>query len=269
MKKPSSSVIAIGGALVIGVIATILASVSLGPTQSSAPKELKVAQAATMIEAGKKITPENLKLITLPLEQFPQGAILDLAGLANRTTKVAINPDQIILESMLVPASNGAFLSGDIPYGRRAFTISINEVSGVGGFASPGNYVDVLLSARDSLGQPISKIVVKHVRVMAVAQVRATDDANPRLGSTITLEVSPQEAQELDVARSLGTLSLVLRNRDDQSDIRSDVASKNDLMLSPNYNDQKTIEVIRGNMSGSGPDNAPPSLPSFPSFPGR
>lgn len=261
MKKSNSTRIAIAGAFIIGLIATILASFSFAPSPEPAPREIKAAQAATALEPGKKITIENLKVLTIPLEKFPQGAILDVGSLVGRVPKVAIAPDQIIVESMLIPAASSAYLSSDIPFGKRAFTIGINEISGVGGFASPGNYVDVLLSARDSLGQPISKIVVKHVRVMAVAQARSVDDSNPKVGSTITLEVSPQEAQELDVARSLGSLSLVLRNREDQSDIKSDVARTNDLMLSPNYTEQKTIEVIRGNMSASGSESAPPSIP--------
>ena len=154
------------------------------------------------------------------------------------------------MEAMLVPIATSDDLSNDIPLGKRAFTIGINEISGVGGFASPGNYVDVIVSAKDAAGMPVSKTVVERVKVMAVAQARSIIDPSPKVGTNVTLEVTPEEAQKLDVARSLGTLSLALRNRADKSNYDGAAASKNDLVLQPNvYNDAASVEIIRGNLT--------------------
>jgi len=88
--------------------------------------------------------------------------------------------------------------------------------------------------------------VVENVRVMAVAQSRSITDLSPKVGTTVTLEVTPEQAQKLDVARSLGTLSLTLRNRADKTSYAGAAASKNDLALTPNvYNDSASIEIIR------------------------
>lgn len=252
----NSTAVALVGAAFAGILAVLLATCSFTPNETK--QEFSIVQSVTIIEAGQNISPGDFKAIVWPKEQIPAGAILNAASLNGRVAKVKINPDQIILESMLVSNVSGPNLSSDIPSGKRAFTIGINEISGVGGFASPGNYVDVMLSTKDSAGQPISKIVVKRVRVMAVAQARSYEDNNPKLGSTITLEVTPQEAQILDVSRYLGSLSLVLRNRQDDRDPNNALSSKSDLMLSPNISsDSGSVEIIRGNMTGAGYDPSP------------
>ena len=259
--KLNSTMIALGGAAFAGILAVVLATCSFTPSDDK--QEFKIAQAATILEAGQNIAPADVKTVVWPKDKIPNGAILDAASLTGRVVKTKINPDQVILESMLVSNVSGPNLSSDIPAGKRAFTIGINEISGVGGFASPGNYVDVMLSTKDAAGQPISKIVVKRVRVMAVAQARSYEDNNPKLGSTITLEVTPQEAQILDVSRYLGSLSLVLRNRQDDKDPNNALSSKSDLMLSPNISsDSGSVEIIRGNMAGAGYDSSPNNNPN-------
>jgi pilus assembly protein CpaB len=100
-------------------------------------------------------------------------------------------------------------------------TVRVNEVVGVAGFALPGNFVDVVVnSANDGnpthLGSTISKIMLEHILVLAVAQESSPEDSKPRVVNAVTLEVTPTEAEKLDLARSIGNLSLVLRNQVDQ-----------------------------------------------------
>jgi pilus assembly protein CpaB len=88
-------------------------------------------------------------------------------------------------------------------------------VVGVAGFALPGNYVDVLVSAKDSESRPFSKIVLNRVKVLAVAQDTTADPTKPKVVTAVTLELTPAESEQLDLARSIGALSLVLRNEID------------------------------------------------------
>lgn len=99
-----------------------------------------------------------------------------------------------------------------IAAGKRAISVRVNDVVGVAGFALPGNYVDVLVSAKDSSGHPFSKIVLNRVKVLAVAQDTTADPTKPKVVNAVTLELTPQESEQLDLARSIGSLSLVLRN---------------------------------------------------------
>ncbi|MBU3541638.1 Flp pilus assembly protein CpaB [Polynucleobacter sp. UB-Tiil-W10] len=243
-------VLAVGGAIVIGIIAVIVATFWLGPTPEQKQQSITLVQSVVDIEAGTKITDKELTVIPWTTGELPPGAIFNMGTVVNRLAKVKIPKGETVLESMLVPTASNDDLSSDIPLGKRAFTIAINEVTGVGGFASPGNFVDVIVGVKDAAGMPISKTVVEHVKVLAVAQARSITDPTPKLGTNVTLEVSPEEAQKLDVARSLGTLSLVLRNRADKGSFDGVAASKNDLMLNPNvYSDTSTVEIIRGNLT--------------------
>ena len=108
-----------------------------------------------------------------------------------------------------------------IAAGKRAMTVRVNDVVGVAGFALPGNYVDVMVNAQQqdrSRGEqnPISLTVLEQVLVLAVAQESERDDTKPKVVSAVTLELSPEDAEKLDLARSVGTLSLVLRNQTDK-----------------------------------------------------
>ena len=117
------------------------------------------------------------------------------------------------------PAGTLGGLSAVVASGKRAMTVRVNDVVGVAGFALPGNYVDILVNLAPSnsdLAQnagSISKIVLERILVLAVAQESAVDDSKPRVVNAVTLELTPNEVEKLDLARSIGSLSLVLRNQ--------------------------------------------------------
>ena len=116
-------------------------------------------------------------------------------------------------------------LSAVIPEGKRAMTVRVNDVIGVAGFALPGNYVDIVVNtqlegeARNGQDKQISKIVLEHILVLAVAQEANRDETKPRVVNAVTLELTPDQAEKLDLARSVGTLSLVLRNQIDRKEV--------------------------------------------------
>jgi pilus assembly protein CpaB len=108
----------------------------------------------------------------------------------------------------------------------------------VAGFALPGNYVDVMVSAqqdrsgthvRDETEQ-ISKTVLTHVLVLAVAQEAGRDETKPKVVNAVTLELTPEDAEKLDLARNVGTLSLVLRNQIDNGNSQTAGVRKEDLL---------------------------------------
>jgi pilus assembly protein CpaB len=116
--------------------------------------------------------------------------------------------------------------------GKRAITVRVNDVVGVAGFALPGNYVDILVNTQgegtgaSGRAENISKIVLERILVLAVAQEASRDDTKPKVVNAVTLEVTPDQAEKLDLARSVGSLSLVLRNQVDPSPVNTDGATK-------------------------------------------
>jgi pilus assembly protein CpaB len=113
-------------------------------------------------------------------------------------------------------------------------TVRVNDVVGVAGFALPGNYVDVMVNAQQDKakgeeGQQISKTVLEHVLVLAVAQESGRDDTKPKVVSAVTLELTLEDSEKLDLARSVGTLSLVLRNQVDKKTVATGGITKSQL----------------------------------------
>ena len=84
--------------------------------------------------------------------------------------------------------------------------------------------------ARAADGKQISKIVLEHMLVLAVAQEASRDDTKPKVVNAVTLEVTPEEAEKLDLARSVGTLSLVLRNQVDKDPVETAGMRKAELL---------------------------------------
>jgi pilus assembly protein CpaB len=82
---------------------------------------------------------------------------------------------------------------------------------------------------RGEEGKQISKTVLERVLVLAVAQEAGRDDTKPKVVSAVTLELSPEDSEKLDLARSVGTLSLVLRNQVDQKSVATAGVTKNEL----------------------------------------
>jgi pilus assembly protein CpaB len=66
--------------------------------------------------------------------------------------------------------------------------------------------------------------------VLAIAQEASRDDTKPKVVNAVTLEVTPQQAERLDLARSVGTLSLVLRNQVDAQAATTDGARPGELL---------------------------------------
>jgi Flp pilus assembly protein CpaB len=162
-----------------------------------------------------------MEMVDWPSRSVPPGAFQQLNGLDGRVLKTNMLRGEPVLQAKLAPVGTQGGLSAVIGDGKRAITVRVNDVIGVAGFALPGNYVDIIVNtqresndtaARDN---SISKIVLERILVLAVAQEVGRDETKPRVVNAVTLEVTPQQAEKIDLARSVGTLSLVLRNQID------------------------------------------------------
>jgi len=216
--RNSRALLIIGAALLLALAAVLVAAKWMSEQGAG---RTQVAVAAVDIGQGARLAEANLKLVDWPAGSLPPGAILDLKTLENRVTRANIGRGEPVLETKLAPAGTMGGLSAVVAEGKRAMTVRVNDVVGVAGFALPGNYVDILVSLEASGGDagersaPISKIVLERILVLAVAQESNRDDTKPRVVNAVTLELTPDQVEKLDLARSIGSLSLVLRNQVD------------------------------------------------------
>ncbi|KAB0649482.1 Flp pilus assembly protein CpaB [Burkholderia sp. AU33545] len=215
-------------AMVAGLAAVVFASRWLMNTSSSSVTS--VAVATTDLNLGEPLGPNQIRMVSWPSGSVPTGAFTDTKELEGRVVRTSLARGEPVIESKLAPVGTKGGLSAVIADGSRAITVRVNDVVGVAGFALPGNYVDVIVNTQEQQGktdgQSISKIVLEHILVLAVAQQVSRDDTAPKVVNAVTLEVTPDQAERLDLARSVGTLSLVLRNQVDQKTLTTDGATK-------------------------------------------
>jgi pilus assembly protein CpaB len=222
--------------IIIGLAAVYLASRWVARQADVTTSQIVVAKAD--IELGSRLTPEMVTVQDWPAGSIPQGAIraANTDTLLGRVAKVSVLKGEPISESKLAPAGAQPGLSFAIKEGKRAITVRVNDVVGVAGFALPGNYVDILVNTVDetakSVGEnkTISKIVLERILLLAVAQETSQGEGKPKVVNAVTLEVTPEQAEQIDLARSVGTLSLVLRNQIDNQPVETTGVYKKDLL---------------------------------------
>jgi pilus assembly protein CpaB len=224
-------------ALLAGLAAVGFASRWLLQASSSAVTPVAVATAE--VSLGQPLNPNMIRTVNWPSASVPPGAFKDAKALDGRVVRTSLEPGEPVIESKLAPQGTKGGLSAVIGEGRRAITVRVNDVVGVAGFALPGNYVDVIVNTQEPEAknsdpqQSISKIVLEKILVLAVAQQVSRDDTQPKVVNAVTLEVTPDQAEKLDLARSVGSLSLVLRNQIDDRALPTGGATKVTLLGRP------------------------------------
>ena len=224
--------------LIVATFAAVMAVVMASKWLTQRANNVnKIAVVAREVNLGQKLNPEMLKLVDWPANSIPPDSFKDLAELSGRVTKVSLQVGEPIMASKLAPIGTQGGLSAVIAEGKRAITVRVNDVVGVAGFALPGNFVDIIVNTQKDVGnndnrqsQDISKIVLEHILVLAVAQEVGRDETKPKVVNAVTLEVTPQQAEMIDLARSVGELSLVLRNQADPENSETIGVTKNSLL---------------------------------------
>ena len=234
--KNKRAIVMMAIAILFGLAAVVLASRWL--LRQPAASADRIVVAASDVNLGQRLTPDMLKLAEWPVDSLPKGIYNDTQKVTGRVLKSSVLRGEPVSDAKLAPAGTVGGLSALITEGKRAITVRVNDVIGVAGFALPGNFVDIIVSTQKDPGagerngheQNISKIVLERILVLAVAQEVSRDETKPRVVNAVTLEVTPGQAENLDLARSVGTLSLALRNQIDPLDAKTDGATKRTML---------------------------------------
>ena len=233
------------GALVIA-IGTAMAARSLF-IGASAPKAdaaqvqkgPKVLVAQRALPVGTIITADSVAFQLWPKEMVQDAYFIDgeadMAKLMGTVVRYPITAGQPVTQGGLVAPGDRGFLAAALGPGMRAVTIPVSAKTGVGGFVFPGDHVDLLLTQTvpsQGDGPPLkaTETILRNVRVLATDQSTETvveeGKTVVREFRTVTLEVTPKIAEKIDVAQTIGTLSLALRSlADNQAELDQSIAS--------------------------------------------
>jgi len=252
----------IGLALIAGLIAAFLA-VRWLDTQSkarasAATQGVKVAVAAQDLRVGHELSEKSIQLIDWPSSAIPPGASKDVNSLAGRTVKTPIFKGEPILDAKITGKGAKGGIAAVLAPGKRAISVGVNDVIGMTSETLEGSYVDVIVNSTESADndrqRSISKIVLERVRILAVSQ------SQPNSGriNGVTLEVTPSEAEKLDLARSVGNLSLMLRGQGEEGESATKGATKDALFGISRPSVQPQATVARPPVIREAPKPPPP-----------
>jgi pilus assembly protein CpaB len=217
-------VLAIG----MGMAAVAMAAVWLNSRASLLTTHVVVAREDVQI--GTRLQPGMLELVDWPSTSPLKNPLTSIEQATDRVVNMPLVKGEPISTAKLAAKGETGGLSAVLREGRRAVTVKVNEIVGVAGFALPGNYVDVMVNTPDSQNNLVSKIVIERIQVLAVAQDVANLESKPKVVNAVTLEVTPAQAEKIDLARSVGSLSLVLRSQVDTESVATVGARKHDLL---------------------------------------
>ena len=230
-------IIAVAAALVFGLIAAVSVSRYLANAQAYTKNLNNVVIAKVDIPVGTRIIAEQLGVAQLPRSAAPEGTYAKVdENLVGRVAVQRIAAREPITESRLAPIGSAAGLSSVIPEGYRAMNVRVDDVVGISGFIMPNTLVDVVVVIEPPEGgnqrERISKIVLQNIKVLANGQNldKPKNEKEAERVKTVTLQVTPEQAEKLALASSEGRLQLVMRNSIDQGDEVTPGANKRSLL---------------------------------------
>ena len=234
------SIIALGVAVVLGLVAVYLANTFLVSTDSrkAASATTRIAVAAIPLDYGTDLSADKIRFVDYPASAVPIGSFTNVATLfpegQKRVALMTIAANEPILATKISGAGKNASIASLLPAGKRAAAVRINDVSGVAGFVQPNDSVDVLVTRQVGEGnQKITDVLLQNVRVIALDQNAKGEDGKAELAKTATLEVDQLGAQKLALAKEIGSIGLVLRRPgEDQDNPVVETVSLNDLRYS-------------------------------------
>jgi pilus assembly protein CpaB len=222
----AARIVVLGVAVVAGGLAALMAgrqtTVKAPPTAEPVAKldTTEILVAKTDIGLGQSVSGSDIHWQTWPVSAASPhfirktdkpNAIEEFSGSIARAPMVVGEP---VREAKLIKANGSGFMAAILPSGMRAISTEISPETGAGGFILPNDYVDVILSRRDSVTESfVSETILANIRVLAIDQ--AIEEKNGQkvvVGKTATLELGPRQAETLALARQSGTLSLALRS---------------------------------------------------------
>ncbi len=182
---------------------------------------VRVLAASQDIPAGAPLQPSALHLVDWPAAQPLSGSFQKPEEIAGRVLLFPLSAGEIVLEHQLAAAGAGTGLTMRIPEGMRAISLQSDQVAGVAGFLLPGSFIDVLVTCRAvNTSDFVTSTVLQDARVLAAGQKFEPDPSGKATTTdVVTLLVTPQDAEKVTLASTLGKIHFVLRNGTDRTEV--------------------------------------------------
>jgi pilus assembly protein CpaB len=195
-------------------------------TQDAHAPGVYVLVAGHDLPAGSLLHDDDLRWQSWPDDQLSDAYLRkgrdDSHALDGAVVRLRIAKGEPVGASRVVKQGERGFLAAVLGPGMRATSVPLTATSDVAGLILPGDHVDLILShpitnelQPNSPARLASETVLTDLRVVAIDQNVNDQDKKPLSGKTATFEVTPKQAEIIEVAKLIGNLSLVLRSAGD------------------------------------------------------
>ena len=229
---------------------------SSGPVTNADMVEIYVARSE--IAFGQTIEKHHVTTHLWPREALPAGIFTELGVLVPesrqqlRRAKGRFYPGEVMILSKVSNFGEKVTLVQKLGENTRAMAIEVDAVTAVGGFVTPGDWVDIVLTQGAKMDLR-AVTILQNIRVIGVDQQSEELSDQPEIARTITVEVTPQQGQRLALAQKAGTLSLTLRTLDGVEDEPMEMVRLRDLLQEEGPVEkaeaQPTVRLNRGTES--------------------
>jgi pilus assembly protein CpaB len=218
-----TSILVLAAAVFLGIVAVlgVRALIQKDRRAAAAAPQTQIASTVVVarqpLEFGLELQEDMLREIPWASAERPEGSfatVAEVLGGERRVSLRSIAPGELVLRDRVSGFGGRATLSQIIDKNHRAVTLRVNDVSGAGGFILPGDRVDVLstIQPTDDRIDTVTYILLEDVRVLAIDQMADESQEGAVVAKATTLEVTPEDAQRIALASTIGQLTLSLRN---------------------------------------------------------
>ena len=217
-----------------GLVAMLGVQQVLNKKGEDETQKVPVLQASVDIGHGEPVTETNTQFVSVELNTVPEGTVTNLEQISDRAAMIPINTGDWITQKKLSEVGDRGF-SIIIPDGMQVSTIPVDATTSHSGMLQPGHRVDLMISYQDEneVGKRIRKVkrILQYVEVVAVDNkvYGINDDGEAGKAKNISLLVTPDQALFLELAKTQGRMSTVLRGNGDDEDVAADELSADEL----------------------------------------
>ncbi|MBN2758865.1 MAG: Flp pilus assembly protein CpaB [Rhodobacteraceae bacterium] len=219
-----------------GYISNMQAELVEARANANTTAMVNVFLAKRQLTYGEMLTRDDVLVAPFPDYAVPANALTSVealfpGGVDHRIVLRTMDEKEPILLTKLTAPGKEAGITSHLSPGMRAFTIPVNQISGVAGFLRPGDHVDVFWSGRRNGNEEFTQLIESQLRIIAVDQSADMDRSEKvRIASNVTVEASPEQAAALALAQGSGRLSLALVGVGD-TEVSGDVEMTQDRLL--------------------------------------
>ncbi|MFM7099189.1 MAG: Flp pilus assembly protein CpaB [Gemmataceae bacterium] len=225
-------ILALGMAVFCGLAAAYLAMTYNKGNQG--PKMVQVLRTKAKVPFREKFSdPQKyFDIVEVPELNLPPKILVSYEQVKDKSLNKNLTEFSFVTaDDLLGPNQN--YLTDQLDKGKRLFGLTVNAESLAGGFILPGSTVDLIGTKRLANNNIETQTVLENIRVMAVGDKstiseKQGDVRHSIVENTVTLEVTPEEAQILSMWKSIGEIKLSARAKDDNEKLNIKSAKLNE-----------------------------------------